>query len=42
MAGTALDYLNAGPNDDRTQRERFHDALQLAWRWFQFCVMLDV
>jgi len=31
----------AGPEDDRTEGKRFHDALQLAWRWFQFCVMLD-
>jgi hypothetical protein len=32
----------SGPEDDRTEPQRFHDALQLAWRWFQFCVMLDV
>jgi hypothetical protein len=31
----------AGPEDDRTEGQRFHDALQLAWRWFQFCVMLE-
>jgi hypothetical protein len=32
----------AGPEDDRSEGKRFHDALQLAWRWFQFCVMLEV
>jgi hypothetical protein len=32
----------AGPEDDRTKGKRFHNALQLAWRWFQFCVMLRV
>jgi hypothetical protein len=31
----------AGPGDDRTEGQRFHDALRLAWRWFQFCVMLE-
>jgi hypothetical protein len=31
----------AGPEDDRTEGERFHDALRLAWRWFQFCVMIE-
>ncbi len=43
----ALEALEAlgkrtGPEDDRTEGQRFHDALQLAWRWFQFCVMLGV
>ena len=32
----------AGPEDMRSEPQRFHDALQLAWRWFQFCVMLKV
>jgi hypothetical protein len=31
-----------GPEDGRTGDKRFHDALQLAWRWLYFCVMLDV
>jgi hypothetical protein len=31
----------AGPEDGRTEGPRFHDALRLAWRWFQFCVMLE-
>jgi hypothetical protein len=30
----------SGPEDDRT--EGVHDALRLARRWFQFCVMLGV
>jgi hypothetical protein len=30
-----------GPEDDRTKKQRFHDALHLAWQWFQFCVMIE-
>ena len=32
---------NRGPEDFRTIGQRYHDALQEAWRWFQFCVMLE-
>jgi hypothetical protein len=29
----------AGPEDDRTEGKRFHDALQLAQGWLHFCVL---
>jgi hypothetical protein len=30
------------PEHDAPRTISFHDALQVAWRWFQFCVMLGV
>ena len=30
-----------GLQNDRGGGQRFHDALRLAWRWFQFCVMFE-
>src|SRR3984957_7870068 len=30
----------SGPDDDRAEDEHYHDALRLAWRRFQFCVMI--
>jgi hypothetical protein len=42
LADAAASAASGASLDDRTEKQRFHDALQLAWRWFQFCVMLDV
>ena len=38
-----LDALSApaGKEDDRTQDQRYHDALAEAMRWLCFCVMMD-
>jgi len=43
IVGKVLDALGApaGKEDDRSQEERYHDALQEAMRPLCFCVMLD-
>ena len=37
-----LDALGgkAGPEDARTQPQRDHDAVEEAWRWPEFCIMI--
>ena len=47
LAFTIADWTRKLPapmrdETDRTEGQRFPDALRLACRWFQFCVMLDV
>ena len=41
---TVLDALSApaGAEDTRSQAQRFHDGLQEAMRWLDFCIMADV
>jgi hypothetical protein len=44
IVGQVLDALGAkaGKEDDRSQEERYHDALQEAMRPLCFCIMMDL
>jgi hypothetical protein len=42
VVGKVLDALSApaGADDDRTQEQRYHDALQEAMRYLRFCIVI--
>ena len=44
MVGAVLDALSApaGADDDRTQEQRYHDALAEAMRWLGKCIVISV